>query len=89
VPICQTEEEKYSGVARLFCAKTRNETSGKFVYTKNDYEHLSIKEIDRKMHARLMTRAGFQVPDDTPKGLRRIKGKKELDSELEDHYDDA
>jgi replicative DNA helicase len=84
VCVCQTREEKSTNVARLYYAKTRNETSGRFSYTKNNYSTLSISEIDRKQYARTMNRAGFKIPDDTPQLLRRSKNS---DEELDNKYD--
>jgi replicative DNA helicase len=88
IPICQTREEKVAGVARAYMAKTRNETSGKFVYTVNDYDHLSVREIDRKRYIRIMNRKGFKVPDDMP-GVGRVRrpGGGKDDSELEERYE--
>lgn len=86
--VCQTREEKACNVARLFMAKTRNETSGKFVHTKNNYDILSIQEIAKKQYIRTMRRAGFEVPDDTPKGLHRRNKDGEEDKELDDRYND-
>lgn len=87
--VCQTREEKQAGVARLFLAKTRNETSGKFVHLRWRPEHLSVVETTREKYTQIMTRAGYAPPVDQPKGLNRLKDPDERDEELEERYDDS
>jgi hypothetical protein len=81
--VCQTREETLCGVARLFIAKARNETSGKFVFLRWRPEHLSIGEMPRDKYVERMRSMGFNPPVDEPKGLDKIKGNR--DEELESH----
>lgn len=83
--ICQTKEESDAGVGRIFLAKTRNETSGKFVFLRWKPEHLTVTETVRDKYVRIMQKAGFKPPIDYP---RQTKPSEDKDEELEERYED-
>ncbi|KKL27511.1 hypothetical protein LCGC14_2384410, partial [marine sediment metagenome] len=89
--MCQSWEEKESKVLRLYIAKARNETSGKFVNCRADFSHLNIKEISIEAYVKEMRDHGYPVANDgrftTGRRERRAaRATAEEDSELEGHY---
>lgn len=89
--MCQSWEEQEAKVLRLYVAKARNETRGRFVNCKANFNHLNIKEISLEAYVRDMRAQGYPVsPDGRFTTGRReraaARSTAEQDSELGQHY---